>query len=331
MKYTITFDQTFALQHGLNMKEAAVYDYLLRIPSWSDCTQINSFSYYFASRTKVIKDMPIISNKPDTVYRLYKNLEAKNLIYTTKIEGKDFVHILPVFAKTYARKKIRDSEKNPSGFGKFSENKGSDSENFPTYNSISIDNSIRDKYVHTNNPSFQPENTGTPSLKKDTTSSPRTPSSPKTADDQTMIDSVIRDLDKKIKKKEMLELLNGIDVTLPQARIDFANYFVLQQKRKYNLPKHLNGMLTSFRKWVEYAGQEVELKAKVDSHKEIREYVKRIFLGNMIDDNQWLGKKLHEAFNEMSLDQLKVGADYVKKSGMSRHWDNIIKKARDLK
>lgn len=139
MKYSINIDQINSLAWGLNLSEAAVFTYLFHVPTWADPVLINGKTFYFAARQKTCRDVPLISDKPDTIYRIYKSLHEKGVICYLKWMGKDCMRITE-------KGKGWNSEKNPSiaiELGKKSESTRKifrkDSEINPTYNST-IDN-----------------------------------------------------------------------------------------------------------------------------------------------------------------------------------------------
>lgn len=135
MKYNISIDQPRSIEWGLNHAEALMFSFCYALPSWADSIFIDGEVYYFASRTKVIEEMPIITDKADTVYRLYKSLKEKGLIDFQKFGKKDCIRLTE-------KSKSWNSEKNPSA-GNISEKTRKkireNSENFPTDN-ITIDN-----------------------------------------------------------------------------------------------------------------------------------------------------------------------------------------------
>lgn len=129
MKYTITINQNRCLEWGLTASEAVVFSWIYELPSWADKLEYNGNTYYFGNRILACKELPIISDKVDTMYRLYKSLEKKGLISLVVLEKKDYISItdkgktwhyeneLPSFGKKSeeSRKKIREnSEKNPT-------------------------------------------------------------------------------------------------------------------------------------------------------------------------------------------------------------------------
>ena len=122
MKYNIHIDQVHSIEWGLNLSEAAAFAFCYNLPSWAETIQTDGEIYYFAARTKVIEEMPILSDKPDTIYRLYKAIELKGLIKYRKFSGKDLIQIT-------------------------AKGKRWNSENFPTYNSTIIDKKTIDTNI----------------------------------------------------------------------------------------------------------------------------------------------------------------------------------------
>jgi len=139
MKYNILINQAKALEWELNLSEAAVFAFVYELPSWAESMHIDGKPWYFASRNKAIEEVPIITSKPDTMYRLYKSLQEKGLIMWQKVGEREYIQVTdkgktwnkvhPSLGKKseQTRKIIRDT-----------------SENNPTYNTI-IDNNTIDK------------------------------------------------------------------------------------------------------------------------------------------------------------------------------------------
>lgn len=144
MKYSIHIDQVHAIEWKLNLSEATCFSFCYALPSWAETVVIDGEVYYFASRTKVIKELPILTDKVDTVYRLYKAIDEKGLIRYRRFNGKDCIQITAKGKEWNSEKnpsKEMNSENFPSDNGKFSE---LGVENFPTYNNTSIDNNTID-------------------------------------------------------------------------------------------------------------------------------------------------------------------------------------------
>lgn len=142
MKYSINIDQINSLAWDLNLSEAAVFTYLFHVPTWADPVLIDGETFYFAARQKTCQDVPLISDKPDTIYRIYKSLAEKGVIEYLKHMGKDCMKITE-------KGKGWNSEKNPSStieLGKKSESTRKifrkDSEKNPTYKSTIYNHTI---------------------------------------------------------------------------------------------------------------------------------------------------------------------------------------------
>jgi hypothetical protein len=142
MKYTILIDNIKAIEWDLNIQEAYLFAWIYTVPVWASRVTIEEKDYYFASKTKVIEDIPLLTNKVDTVYRYYKSLQEKGLINLKKVDNKDYINLTDK-AKTW-NNKSEYSEKNPNEVGKKSE---FNSEKNPTYNIIKSNKINNDKDI----------------------------------------------------------------------------------------------------------------------------------------------------------------------------------------
>lgn len=139
MRYTSTINNVKSKEWGLNIKQAYLFSWIYELPSWAETNTIDGEVYYFSSKTKIIEELSLISDKVDTIYRYLKNLEEFGLIKIKKLGIKDFV-LITEKGKTW------NSEKNPT-LGEISEETRKkirdNSEKNPTYNNI-IDNIYKD-------------------------------------------------------------------------------------------------------------------------------------------------------------------------------------------
>ena len=108
MKYTMFIDQIHSIEWGLNLQEAAIFNFLYSVPTWAEAKLIDGKLFYHASRNKAIQDYPIVSEKPDTVYRIYRRLQSAGVIEWMKDGLKDMILI------TEKGKQWNSSEKNPT-------------------------------------------------------------------------------------------------------------------------------------------------------------------------------------------------------------------------
>lgn len=117
-----------AIEFGLNLSEAYVFDYLYDAPAWAEPITWDGKTWYWVARQKTMEDLPLLSKSrsTDTVYRHYKNLKEKGLVFLMKVGDKDCIRI---------------TEKGKLWkFGKISE----PAEKFPTYNSNNLSNTNRE-------------------------------------------------------------------------------------------------------------------------------------------------------------------------------------------
>ncbi|WP_122499968.1 phage replication protein [Pseudomonas viridiflava] len=138
MQYTVTINQVKALEWGLNSQQALLFAFVYGCPSWTKPVKTDSGIYFALSKAKIIEELPLLTDKPDTAYRMLKALEEAGLIelsstsnitlfrltakaveWNQKLDGSEKYPSLP---SSKGRKKIRStSEKNPSRVGKKSE------------------------------------------------------------------------------------------------------------------------------------------------------------------------------------------------------------------
>ena len=146
MQYTITINQPKALEWGLNAQQALLFAFVYECPSWANPIKTDSGIYFALSKAKIVEELPLLTDKPDTAYRLLKALRDAGLIelsstssitlirltekakeWNRKIDGSEKY---PTSDALDGRKKIRStSDKSPSKVGKKSE---AGSEKYPT-------------------------------------------------------------------------------------------------------------------------------------------------------------------------------------------------------
>jgi hypothetical protein len=137
MRYTISIDQTHSIEWGLSLSEAALFSFIYSLPAWAEQIHTKGETWFFASRNKAIDEMPIITDKSDTIYRLYKSLQSKGIIRWEKFGEKDCILITEKgknwnSSKTDGGNKSEDARKNIR-------NKA---EKNPTYNSTKNNSTI---------------------------------------------------------------------------------------------------------------------------------------------------------------------------------------------
>ena len=138
MQYTLTISQTKALEWDLNAQQALLFSFVYECPSWANPITTTEGIYYALSKAKIVEELPLLTDKPDTAYRLLKQLEAAGVVELSHTPGITLVRLTdkgkewnkaldgsekyPSKKTAGGRKKIRStSEKSPSKVGKKSE------------------------------------------------------------------------------------------------------------------------------------------------------------------------------------------------------------------
>lgn len=139
MKYFLSLDLIHLKEWGLNPSQGMLFAYLFNVPTWATPEQLDGETFYFCCRSNIITDTGgTITDKPDTIYRLLKDLDKAGVIQYAKNGRKDLIRItnkgkkwsfhnsenFPNFVK-----QGENSENFPGKLGKKSE---LNSENFPT-------------------------------------------------------------------------------------------------------------------------------------------------------------------------------------------------------
>lgn len=119
MLYSIYINQVKAIEWDLTQNEAIILDWLTKRLAWFEKVTIGEKSWYWASRNLAIKEVPIVTTKPDTVYRIYKSLHEKGFIDYFKDGKKDLINLKAITKEWHVSSE--HSEINPTKLGNKSE------------------------------------------------------------------------------------------------------------------------------------------------------------------------------------------------------------------
>jgi len=116
MQYNIYINQLKASEWGLNLQQAALFSFLYELPSWAECHVIAGTSWYRIARSKLTKELPILTTKTDTIYRQMRGLTDAGLLEVTQLGAVTLVRITEKGASWNRDlgKISEGSEKNPS-------------------------------------------------------------------------------------------------------------------------------------------------------------------------------------------------------------------------
>ncbi|MCP9237184.1 hypothetical protein [Lewinella sp. JB7] len=94
MQNSITLNQPFTLEFSLTLSEAIVFDHLVsRIRRVRHDAVFRELNFWEVNREDACRYLPVVTDKPDTMYRLFRALQRKELCQIESIKGHDYIHI----------------------------------------------------------------------------------------------------------------------------------------------------------------------------------------------------------------------------------------------
>lgn len=112
MQFTLTINQQKALEWGLNAQQALLFAFVYECPSWAKPMTTPRGTFFALAKAKIIDELPLLTDKPDTAYRLLKQLEEAGVIELSHTAGITLVRLTDL-GKEWNRK-LDGSEKYPS-------------------------------------------------------------------------------------------------------------------------------------------------------------------------------------------------------------------------
>lgn len=91
MQFTLLINQVKAVEWGLNAQQSMLFAFLYELSSWADAVEVDGITFYRISKSKILRELPLLTDKPDTAYRLLKQLEAAKLITIGKANDETVV------------------------------------------------------------------------------------------------------------------------------------------------------------------------------------------------------------------------------------------------
>jgi hypothetical protein len=93
MRYSIYINQVKALEWGLNYQQAALFNCLYELQAWARCEILDGQPFYWAAKNKIIEEIPLVFDKPDTLKRHIIALENAGLIEKRLHRNMPFIRI----------------------------------------------------------------------------------------------------------------------------------------------------------------------------------------------------------------------------------------------
>ena len=138
MQYLVAINQVKAVEWGLNAQQAMLFAFLHQVPTWANARQIDGHTYFNIGKGKICEELPLLTDKHDTAYRLMKQLAKLDLIVMTSCDNRTYMRltekgvtwgrstgsekspIRPSAPDSQGSEKNPTSEKSPRGVGKIS-------------------------------------------------------------------------------------------------------------------------------------------------------------------------------------------------------------------
>lgn len=115
MQFILTINQVKSLEWGLNAQQAMMFSFIYHVPSWAKPIVFERRTFYAISKEKIIQELPLLTEKPDTAYRILKALELVEVIELSSTSRITLVRL------TEKGRTWNTSENYPSKVGKKSE------------------------------------------------------------------------------------------------------------------------------------------------------------------------------------------------------------------
>lgn len=123
MQFTVLINQARALEWGMSAQQAMLFAFIHQVPTWARPVVVEGKTFYAISKAKIVEELPLLTDKPDTAYRILKALEVIEVIDLSSTSKITLIRI------TEKGRMWNRSENLPIKVGKSSEVR---SENLPT-------------------------------------------------------------------------------------------------------------------------------------------------------------------------------------------------------
>ncbi|PHS64358.1 MAG: hypothetical protein COB09_08255 [Thalassobium sp.] len=80
MQFSVYINQLRAQEWGLNLSQTVLFSFLYEAHSWASEFIVDGQAYYWVAKEKICEELPILTDKPDTIKRLMAALESEGLI-----------------------------------------------------------------------------------------------------------------------------------------------------------------------------------------------------------------------------------------------------------
>ena len=93
MQFSVYINQLRAQEWGLNLSQTVLFSFLYEAHSWASEFIVDGQAYYWVAKEKICEELPILTDKPDTIKRLMAALEAEGLISRAVVSNLPLIRI----------------------------------------------------------------------------------------------------------------------------------------------------------------------------------------------------------------------------------------------
>ena len=136
MQFTLMIDQSKSVEWGLTPQESILFSFIHQVPTWAKPINKDGQVFYAISKLKIVEELPILTDKPDTTYRILKSLHSKGVISLSSTSRITLIQVTDKGkawnreATSSGRKEIRSRSENlPMQVGESSDKSGNQSGN----------------------------------------------------------------------------------------------------------------------------------------------------------------------------------------------------------
>jgi DNA-binding PadR family transcriptional regulator len=138
MKFIIWINQPKSLEWELSLQQSFLFACVYELPSWAEQVVVGNETFYWCSKTVLAAELPMITDKVDSIYRWLNQLQEKGLIIVKKQGKKDLIKLTSK-GREWNSKNSDDHpnpDSNPTIFGSPS---GKNPDDHPTYPNTNTD------------------------------------------------------------------------------------------------------------------------------------------------------------------------------------------------
>ncbi len=114
MEYSLYINQAKSLEWGLNLQQACLFGFLHSAPAWAEVRMVDGEAWFWVSKQKILSELPILTDKQDTVKRHMSALEKAGVIERRTVSNEPVYRITTLGKDWNKATKARGGKKIPT-------------------------------------------------------------------------------------------------------------------------------------------------------------------------------------------------------------------------